>query len=312
MATSEYRSVLTQRIIEQIKAGTAPWLKPWDPARLPNALPVNAVTNRPYHGGNRLWLDCQGFSDSRWCTYKQAQTEGWQVRKGERASVVEYWQWHREELDATGSKTHIELDTPRVFYAHVFNVAQIDGAPELNLAAQDQCVDAFKNHDRAERLMRRSGAAVLHDQLDKAFYQPHSDNIHLPPKQAFTSESRYYATAVHELGHWTGHETRLNRDLRNTFGTGEYAREELRAELASYFTCSQLGLAHDPDQHASYINSWVNVLQQDFNEIFRAARDAEHISEYLLPFSQEILVTQQQEPFAVRNKDIELGAEIQC
>jgi len=182
MATSEYRSVLTQRIIEQIEAGTAPWLKPWDPIRIPDALPVNAVTNRPHHGGNRLWLDCQGSPDSRWCTCKQAQNESLQVRKGERASVVEYWQWQREELDAAGNKTHIVLDTPRVFYAHVFNVAQIDGVPELKLAAQDQRADAFNTHDRAERLMRRSGATVLHDQLDKAFYQPHADNIHLPPK----------------------------------------------------------------------------------------------------------------------------------
>ncbi len=281
MNPADYRKQLTQRIIEHLEKGTAPWIKPWDPSRVPVGSPYNAVTSRAYQGGNRLWLDCQGYPDPRWCTFKQANEQGWQVRKGERASVVEYWQWEKEEKTADGKTVRIKLDIPRVFYAHLFNVSQMEGVEPL----QGVRVESWGTDKRAEQILRQSQAHIIHDQRNSAFYSPTTDEIHLPPKLAFPDAERYYATALHELGHWTGHQDRLNRELANSFGTGDYAREELRAELSSYFVCNKLGIIHDPGRHASYIDGWIAVLKKDHNELFRAAKDAEQISEYVLQFA---------------------------
>ncbi|MFA7281087.1 MAG: zincin-like metallopeptidase domain-containing protein [Sterolibacterium sp.] len=282
MNPAEYRKQLTARIIEQLEAGTAPWIKPWNPANVPAGSPFNAITMRNYQGGNRLWLDCQSYADPRWCTYKQAAENNWQVRKGERASVVEYWQWEKEEKDANGNRVRLKLDVPRVYYAHIFNVSQMEGVPERMLP-----VSVWHGDLQAEKILANSEARIIHDQRDAAFYAPRTDEIHLPPKPAFENAPRYYATALHELGHWTGHSDRLNRDLVHKFGTADYAREELRAEMASYFVSSNLGIAHDPGQHASYIASWIVALRKDHNELFRAAKDAEQISDYVLQFSKE-------------------------
>ncbi len=287
MSPVEYRKQLTQRIIEQLESGTAPWVKPWDPSNVPVGSPYNAVTSRSYQGGNRLWLDCQGFSDPRWCTYKQASEQGWQVRKGERACVVEYWQWEKEEKTSEGKISRVKLESPRVFYAHVFNASQIEGVQPRQ--EERGRVESWEADNKAERILGQSGACIIHDQRDSAFYSLKSDEIHLPPKLAFPDSGRYYATALHELGHWSGHQDRLNRELANRFGTADYAREELRAELSSYFVCNNLGIIHDPGQHASYINSWIEVLKKDHNELFRAAKDAEQISEFVLQFALEIV-----------------------
>jgi antirestriction protein ArdC len=282
MNSADYRKQLTSRIIEQLEAGTASWVKPWNPDNVPVGSPHNAIKTRHYQGGNRLWLDCQGYADPRWCTFKQAAEQGWQVRRGERASVVEYWMWEKEEQDANGNRVRLKLDVPKVFYAHVFNASQMDGVFE-----RVPPVTLWQGDVQAETILNNSGARIIHDQRDAAFYAPKSDEIHLPPKLAFEVAARYYATALHELGHWTGHPDRLNRDLAQKFGTAEYAREELRAELASYFVSSSLGIAHDPGQHASYIGGWIDALRKDHNELFRAAKDAEHISDYVLQFAKE-------------------------
>ena len=282
MNPAEYRKQLTDRIIEQLESGTAPWIKPWNPTSISTASPYNAITSRSYQGGNRLWLDCQGYADPRWCTYKQANEQGWQVKKGACASVVEYWQWDKEEKDANGKSVRVKLDAPRVFYAHVFNVGQVENVPERGPA-----VVLWPGNTLAERILTLSGARIFNDQRDGAFYAPTDDEIHLPPKLAFADPGRYYATAMHELGHWTGHSTRLNRDQVHRFGTADYAREELRAELGSYFTCNTLGIVHDPGQHAAYIGSWIDALRKDHNELFRAAKNAEQINDYVLQFAHE-------------------------
>lgn len=278
----EYRRQLTDRIIEQLEAGTAPWIKPWSADAVPSGPPRNALTGREYRGGNRLWLDCQGYDDARWCTYRQAREQGWQVRRGEQATHVEYWQWDEDVLQPNGSKAQVKLAVPRVYYASVFNAAQIDGMPE-SLAT----MPSWAPHLQAEKLLTHSGAILRHDQRDRAFYALTEDAIHLPSRMAFDEPGRYYATALHELGHWTGHPSRLNRDLGNSFGSEGYAREELRAELGSYFTCSQVGIAHDPGAHAAYIGSWVEALRRDPHAIFRAAKEADAIADYVLQFVHE-------------------------
>lgn len=292
MSPIEYRQASTDKIIKALSDGTAPWVKPWDENRVSIGMPFNAITQRAYHGGNALYLQCQLYEDPRWCTYKQAQSEGWQVRKGEQASVVEYWQWEKEERDADGEISKTKLESPKVFYAKVFNAKQMDHLPELVLSKGPE----WQPELAAERILKNANPHLLHDQINRAFYVPSKDEIHLPSKTAFPTASRYYATVLHELGHWSGHESRLNRDLSSQYGTESYAREELRAELASYFLSAKTGIPHDPAQHAAYIQSWINILQNDHNEIFRAAKEAEKMTEYVLQFEQENqLVTSQTE-----------------
>jgi putative DNA primase/helicase len=135
--------------------------------------------------------------------------------------------------------------------------------------------------------LQASGVEIRHDQADRAFYRPATDRIHLPACDSFQSADTYYATALHELGHWTGYPSRLDRDLAHPFGSVGYAKEELRAEIASLTVGDQLGIGHDPGQHAAYVKSWVQVLKEDPKEILRASRDADKISHYVLGLEKD-------------------------
>ncbi|MEM8515357.1 putative DNA primase/helicase [Massilia sp. MP_M2] len=293
----DYRTILTEKLIEQLEAGTAPWQKPWDAAAGISRLPYNPATGKEYRGANSLYLSMHGHNDPRWATYKQAAAEGWQVRKGEKGALIEYWKMSEERpmLDENTGKpifddqgkpktVHVTLERPQVFRAVVFNASQMDGVPELTKEPRQYEWDPVQ---RAEQILEASGAKIYHDQNDRAFYRPSTDQIHLPGREQFPSESAYYSTALHELGHWTGHETRLDRDLTGGFGSPDYAKEELRAELSSYFMADKLGIQHDPGQHAAYVGSWIKVLKEDKNEIFRAAKDAEKITEFVLQLDRD-------------------------
>lgn len=285
----DFRQELTDRLIEQLEAGTAPWQKPWDPRE--GQLPFNPTTGKSYRGANSLYLGMHGRGDPRWATYKQAAEQGWQVRRGEKGALVEYWKFHDTQpvLDSNGKRLKgqdgepltrtIQLERPKVFRAVVFSAEQMDGVPALPKGERTWEWDPL---ERAEAILQGSGAKVLHDQNDRAFYSPVRDEIHLPGRDQFRNQAAYYGTALHELGHWSGHETRLGRDLGHAFGSMEYAREELRAELASYFLADKLGVPHDIGDHAAYVKSWIKVLKEDHNEIFWASRDAERITEYVI------------------------------
>lgn len=295
MSAINYRRELTNQVIEQLEAGTAPWIKPWNPDLAPIGSPHNAVTGRPYQGGNHLWLSCQSYADNRWCTYRQAQEQGWQVRKNERSTSVEYWQWTEKKKDEQGKIVEVKLDQPRVFFAHVFNAAQLDG-----IGPQPAVELPWKPEEAAERIIQASGADIRHDQTNRAFYSPVHDTIHLPLRLLFPNSQSYYSTILHEIGHWSEHPSRLNHDLSHPYASPGYARAELRAELASYFLSSRIGISHDPSQHASYISSWIDLLRRDHHEIFRAAKDAEKITEYVLGFALE------------KTKEHGLGTEIEA
>ncbi len=293
---SDYRQILTDKLIEQLEAGTAPWQKPWDAREGGDRLPYNPVTGKEYRGANSLYLTMNGRSDPRWATYKQAAEQGWQVRKGEKGALIEYWKFSDTipAVDSAGKPVMGEdgkqktvsvlLDKPKVFRAVVFNAEQMDGVPEISKGPRQYEWDPL---EKADGILKSSGAKLFHDQADRAFYSPAKDEIHLPGRDQFKSPAAYYSTALHELGHWTGHETRLKREFGGGFGSADYAKEELRAELSSYFMADKLGIPHDPGQHAAYVKSWIQVLQEDKNEIFRAARDAEKITDYVLAIGQE-------------------------
>ncbi|GAN31447.1 zincin-like metallopeptidase domain-containing protein [Legionella pneumophila] len=288
MTKIPYHQIVANQIIESLKAGTAPWLKPWEPGTGQGAVPYNPVTGKRYRGINALYLMLNTSEDNRWLTYKQAQGIDAQVRKGEKGTTIQYWQFQEERiqkddagnpiLDAQGHplKVVVHLERPKVFYATVFHVSQIDNMPELVRTPPDWSVI-----ERAEVLLRQSNANIVHSEADRAFYKLSTDTIHLPPKEQFKSAAQYYATALHELGHWSGHPSRLDRDLGHPFGSEAYAREELRAEIASMLLGAELGIGHDPSQHTAYIKSWIRVLEDDPLEVFRAAADAEKIVSHL-------------------------------
>lgn len=145
-----------------------------------------------------------------------------------------------------------------------------------------------------EHILKASGASITHAPGDRAFYRPATDSIHLPDRGQFPTADNYYATALHELGHWTGHASRLDRDLAHPFGSEGYAKEELRAEIASMIVGDELGIGHDPGQHAAYVGSWIKALQDEPLEVFRAAADAEKIHDYVLAFEQKQVQEQEQ------------------
>ncbi len=307
-----FHEVVAERLIEQLKAGTAPWQKPWEPGAASTYLPINPTTGKRYKGINAMFLMSQGRTDPRWMTYKQAAAVDAQVLKGEKGTPVQYWKFTDEQtkrdghgkpvLDDNGKPVKIitELERPCVFFATVFNAEQIEGLPPLERKEQPE--HQWDAVERAEHILKASGAMITHAPSDRAFYRPVSDSITLPERGQFPSADRYYATALHELGHWTGHHSRLDRDLSHPFGSQGYAKEELRAEIASMILGDELGIGHDPEQHAAYVGSWIKSLEEDPLEIFRASADAEKIQGYVLAFEHQ----QVQENTQIQEKEMEL------
>jgi putative DNA primase/helicase len=270
--------------------------------------PYNPTTGNRYRGVNILALMATDYSDPRWMTYRQAQSQGWQVRGGERSTQIQHWIWEEERvrvgkdgqpvLDSQKKlvKDLVRLERPKVIGAAVFNAEQIEGIPPL---------EPVRTHDwdpidQAEKLLQASGAKIEHSPNGGAYYRLSTDTIHLPARERFASASDYYSTALHELGHWTGHADRLNRDLSNPFGTEGYAREELWAEIASLILGSELGISYDPKQQAGYVDHWIQILTETPKEILYAAADAERISEYILTIEQRQEIHQRREATNVK------------
>jgi antirestriction protein ArdC len=298
-ARRDFRREVTDRIITMLENGVAPWQKPWNPADASLDMPTNPTTGTPYRGGNAIHLMAtglnRGYGDPRWMTYKQAAALTWQVRKGEKGTQIEFWEMKAgrgttsEPIRGDDDDGHQPTDGLDADRGHrlihrvytVFNAKQIEGIPEWTPRQRT----VFEVVGAAELILNNCGAAVRHDQADRAFYNRSSDSIHLPPKYAFKDAASYYGTALHEAAHSSGHPSRLNRATLNEsyrFGDISYAKEELRAELASVFLAAERGIPHDPEQHAAYVGAWIKTLRADMNEIFRAAHDASRAADFLL------------------------------
>lgn len=286
---TDHTEKVAQLFIELMQKDLAPFQRPWSPGQprhTANLAPVNGLSGRNYHGVNALYLHMQqlfqGYESNAWMTFKQASDLGGKVNKGQKATQVEFWDWpdkkNEQEGDAEEEATQGRKG-PRVFYANVFNASQISGLPERFYAPPAVMPEQWR-HEEAERVLRESGASIKHDGGNQAFYRPMTDSIHLPQIQQFKSADLYYATALHELGHWTGHPSRLNRTF-GTFGDERYAQEELRAEIFSYMSSQRLDLPHEPERHAGYVKSWIKVVQDDPRAIFKACADAERICKFL-------------------------------
>lgn len=272
---------VAEKLIKQLEEGTAPWQRPWANSSQDN-LPMNPTSGNRYKGINVVHLLSEGRADPRWMTYKQAETIGAQVRKGEKGTTIQFWSFpdrgNSEESKQQNESEKSKSSVPFVRYSSVFNAEQIDGLEPLPPAKEK----SWESIERAERILLASGAQIDHAPQNRAAYYPKSDRILLPQKEQFSDSHLYYAVALHELGHWTGHESRLARDLSGAMGGERYAKEELRAEISSMLMGVEIGLGHDPSNHVSYVAHWIAELKKDPTVIFKAAADAEKIQTFLL------------------------------
>jgi antirestriction protein ArdC len=280
---------ITNRILEDLEKGVTPWEKPWKQGQgLP--LPVNASTGKHYRGINVfvLWDKAQqkGFSSPSWVTFNQAKGLNGNVRKGEKGTDVVFY----KRLAKT-KKLNLEdevLVEEQAFWVlrtyTVFNLDQVEGLDHLK--AHPEPIEAFAAIEEADGLLVDSEAEIRHEAIDRAFYNPKGDFITLPLRESFKSREAYYATALHELTHWTGHSTRLKREFGKRFGDQAYAFEELVAEMGAAFLCVTCGIPYNT-QHASYINDWMQILKDHKRAIFTAAAKAQAAMDFVLKRTSE-------------------------
>lgn len=265
---------ITAKIIAQMETAGSNWLNPMTGDGF--GLPRNAVSGHRYQGINVLIL---GFTGSYWATYKQWQGKGCQVRKGEKGTSIVLFKKIEIKDKATGDKKMI----PMLKTFSVFSANQVDGEFADKISKKGLKKDETEIVEAADAWVAATGAIVRTDHSARAFYSPAADYIQIPVREVFTatptstSTEAYYSTLLHELAHWTGNKSRLDRlSMKNGFGSEGYAMEELVAELASAFQCALLDISPSPrEDHAKYLNNWLKVLKDDPKAIFKAAAAAE-------------------------------------
>lgn len=280
---------ITDKIIAELEAGRVPWVQPWgtEAAKAPLSMPRNAASARPYSGINVLILWGavieRGFSGQSWLTFRQALALGGHVRKGERGTTVVYADRfvpadERRRSRETGEEAQA---VPFLKRFTVFNTDQCDGL-SADVATTAPMPLPGMIEPQVEALIKATGIDFRIGG-NRAFYMPAEDYVQVPPPAAYFEPINWHRTALHELGHASGHPSRLNRDLGGSYGTKKYAFEELIAELCAAFSCASLGIVPTV-RHADYIGSWLEVLREDNRAIVRAASQASKAADYLLGF----------------------------
>jgi antirestriction protein ArdC len=281
---------VTDQIIASLEEGTRPWNKPWNDGA--GGLPLRH-NGEPYQGINILLLWMASRSEAHWMTFNQAAQlcgmkkrsngKGWEfeegkgVRKDEKGTTIIFY----KPLDTVDKVTGEDITIPLMRAYSVFNADQIDGLPDKYYSQNVEALNSDERDANADAFVHHTGAELRHGG-NRAFYSPGEDFIQLPAYDSFKSSEGYYAVALHELGHWTGHKDRLNRDIRNAFGTKDYAREELIAEMSSAFLCADLQINAEPrPDHASYLEAWLKIMKEDKKAIFSAATAASKVAGYL-------------------------------
>lgn len=268
-----YKQV-TDQIIAELEKGAAPWIKPW---KADSTADRNVVSKKPYRGINRLLLGMSsmgnGFNSPEWATYKQWQEKGFQVSNGAKGTHIVFFKPIAGKQDAETGETESGYCVIRGYT--VFNATQTNFPASVSEMPESQ----FNPIPACEQFMVKTGANISHGG-DAAFYMPSMDRIQLPNKTAFDSESSYYATAFHELTHWTSHKSRCDRILGARFGNPEYAFEELVAEMGAAFLCADHGIKGEL-RHAGYIANWLKACRTDSKAIFKAAALSQKAADYL-------------------------------
>ncbi|MEQ8786232.1 MAG: zincin-like metallopeptidase domain-containing protein [Pirellulaceae bacterium] len=276
---SQVYQIVTDRIIEQLEKGTVPWRRPWGGRA---AMPRNLVSGKAYRGVNVFLLGCNGYESPFWLTFKQAKALGGSVRKGEKGSPIIFWkQWERESADGDIDKI------PVLRYYTGFHVSQCDGIPADKIPPIEQPAHDFAPIDRCERVVRGyGGRPTIRHEFARAFYRPNDDLVGMPRQTAFTSPEEYYSTLFHELTHSTGHAKRLNRkeiDTAVSFGSQDYGREELVAEMGAAFLCGVCGIETATlDNSAAYVAGWLKAIKRDTKLVVLAAAAAQRAADLIL------------------------------
>jgi antirestriction protein ArdC len=271
---------VSARIVAELERGAAPWVKPWSVTPGQN-VPQNAVTNRPYSGCNviLLWLARnRGWSTPRFLTFKQALEAGGHVRKGEHGTKV-YFVKQLQVKDDSSTENETRL-VPMLREYTVFNVDQCEGLPDSIRSGKPMRVRNPDTRDALADGFLRSTGADIREGHGEAYYVPSHDFISMPAFQAFKGADHFYNVAFHELTHWTGNKSRLDRDLKNRFGSRDYAAEELVAELGAAFLSAEFGFDGDV-RNAGYIATWIELLKADKRAFFTACSKASKAADYL-------------------------------
>ncbi|WP_082545679.1 MULTISPECIES: ArdC family protein [unclassified Sphingomonas] len=287
MSKIDLHQQITDQLVAAIEAGAKPWARPWTAAG-GSIVPVRS-NGEAYRGINVLLLwaaaMAKGYGSGRWMTFNQAKAFGGMVRKGEKATQIVFFKTLEVEADKDGGSDEGE-GTRKVGMLrgyHVFNVDQIDGLPDRFAPAPVAIVAGKERDAAAEAAIRSSGARIVEDGGERAYYHRGTDDIHLPAFDRFTTVGGYLATMAHEVVHWTGAPHRLDRTKGKAFGDADYAFEELVAEIGSAFVCARLGVAGEHiDNHAAYVGNWLQALKNDKRAIFRAASLAQAAADMVL------------------------------
>ncbi len=296
MRDNKMRRKMIEGFLSALKEDIIPWERNWELGEAPQ----NATTQARYRGSNSLWLNCvaqeKGYGDSRWCTFLQAKEKGWRIKKGERGTQIEFFTYYDKERKknityqdaeelrkALSREDYAKRVTIFTKNSTVFNAEQIEGIP----AREKKEISFPAEHllERRDILLKNMGVK-FEEGGDRAYYSPGADAIRMPKVEQFHDAYDYMATFLHEAAHSTGHPSRLHRDLSFAKGTPGYAREELRAEIASAFTAQELGTAAVTEEqmrnHKAYIQDWIQLLEKNPEELFSAVRAAREISDYLI------------------------------
>lgn len=277
---SDIYTNVTNSIILALEKGVAPWICPWHDS---TGMPINLTTGKAYRGINTIMLYVEAmtknYADNRWLTFRQAADIGARIRRGEHGTPIIFYRLreHRDERDVPDADVVDKRGIPMLKTFTVFNVSQLESVPERYVIRPEV---SWQPVVEAEHLLANSGATICHGG-GRAFYRPVDDFIQLPPCASFDTPVDYYATALHELCHWTGHKSRLNRVLGSRRDIEAYAFEELVAEIGAAFLCAHCGLTAKLE-HASYIDGWLNALRRDKRLIFVAASAAQKAADYVL------------------------------
>ena len=318
------RKQLVDQILKNLESGAGLWQQGWQTT----GTPISAISGKRYNGVNRLFLTAasmiKGYKDNRWLTYKQMEEKGWSFKKDEEGNnlgkgagvAIEYFElrdretkkpFDRHVLDGMTEAERSEYEDENVYairkYYRVFNGDIIDGIPER----EKRELDPSGYNERAEQILQvwsDTESKIIYGG-DEAFYRRSTDEIHLPEQKMFNDLPEFYATALHEVGHSTGHKSRLNRNLEGAFGSEEYAKEELCAEIASMFIEQDLEIEvaeKHIQNNSAYIQHWKNKIKEDPNVLFKAIADAEKITKFVMSKEKMIANAEKQEEEIVEEK----------
>ena len=276
MSKFDIQEMITNRMVQALDKGKIPWKKPWSTM----GVPMNYVSKKPYQGINVFLLAIVASDETYFLTFNQIKQLKGHLKSGSEGIPVVYWDM-RKITDKNEKGETIEKTIPFMKYYTVFKLYDTEGIarPEIKEGLSE--VDRISN---AEKLVKGTGATIEYKTQDRAYYSPSDDKITMPDIQQFKNASGLYSTLLHELTHWTGHKSRLNRLTEcASFGTEDYSKEELVAELGSAFMCAELGIDNNNtlENSEAYIQSWSKVLRNDKGMIISASSKAKKAVDYI-------------------------------